>query len=78
MKIPQWKTYAVIAFVTTMVVVLAPGSGTWLGAGDGRATPPTGADRAASSGVAASQPFDYFPDHYRNQAQTPAEPIATF
>ena len=22
--------------------------------------------------------FDYFPDHYRNQATQPAEPIATF
>lgn len=22
--------------------------------------------------------FDYFPDHYRNQATEPAEPIATF
>jgi hypothetical protein len=24
------------------------------------------------------QPFDYFPDHFANQAKEPAEPIASF
>ena len=27
---------------------------------------------------AGDQPFDYFPDHFVNQAKEPAEPIATF
>jgi hypothetical protein len=61
-----------------MVAVLAPESGTWLGVGHSGAMPPTGAERAASNGVATAQPFDYFPDHYRNQAQQPAAPIDTF
>ena len=32
----------------------------------------------ASSGAEQDRGFDYFPDHYRNQATEPAEPIATF
>jgi len=35
-------------------------------------------DRTATSGVAQEQPFDYFPDHYVNQAKQPAEPIEQF
>jgi hypothetical protein len=30
------------------------------------------------SGATQDQPFDYFPDHYVNQAKEPAEPIDTF
>ena len=82
MKISQWRTYAVIAFVVTMVAVLAPGTGTWLGIGHGDATVPSASfaspDRPEASDGATQQRFDYFPDHYRNQAQTPAEPIDTF
>lgn len=78
MKIPHWKTYTVIAFVTTMVAVLAPESGTWLGVGHSGAMPPTGAGGTASNGVAKPQPFDYFPENYRNQAKEPAAPIDTF
>jgi hypothetical protein len=28
--------------------------------------------------VSVEQPFDYFPNHYTNQAKELAEPIATF
>ena len=35
-------------------------------------------DAAAKSGATQDQSFDYFPDHYINQAKEPAEPIATF
>ncbi len=34
-------------------------------------------DSAAES-TDRQRDFDYFPDHYRNQATEPAEPIATF
>ena len=33
---------------------------------------------AAAQPAQPAQTFDYFPDHYRNQATEPAEPIATF
>ena len=55
--------------------------------GDASATthakPLVGATKSTSVGDAPSnadqQPrFDYFPDHYRNQATESAEPIATF
>lgn len=82
MKIPHWKTYAVIAFVTTMVAVLAPGSATWLGIGHSGATSPAAPiaspDRPEANDGTTQQRFDYFPDHYRNQAQKPAEPIDAF
>jgi hypothetical protein len=35
-------------------------------------------DAAAKSGATQDQSFDYFPDHYTNQAKEPAEPIETF
>jgi hypothetical protein len=34
--------------------------------------------RSEASAAAAKEPFDYFPDHYANPAQEPAEPVATF
>lgn len=35
-------------------------------------------DRTATSDSAGQRPFDYFPDHYVNQAKQPAEPIEQF
>jgi hypothetical protein len=82
MKIPHWKIYAVIAFVITMVAVLAPETGTWMAVGHSGATFPAASlaspDRPEASDGATRQRFDYFPDHYRNQAQKPAEPIDAF
>ena len=82
MKIPHWKTYAVIAFVITMVAVLAPETGTWMAVGHSAAMFPAASlaspDRPEASDGATQQRFDYFPDQYRNQAQKPAEPIETF
>jgi hypothetical protein len=81
-KIPHWRTYTVVAFVVTMVAVLAPESGTWLGVGHRGATPAAAfqasPDRPEASDGPKQQRFDYFPDHYRIQAQQPAEPIDTF
>ncbi len=39
---------------------------------------PAASDAAVKSGATQDQPFDYFPDHYVNQAKEPAEPIDTF
>ena len=82
MKIPQWRTYLVITFVATMVAILAPESGTWLGVGHSGATSP-GSTKATpeptqASNGAKQEAFDYFPSHYRNEAQQPAAPVDTF
>ena len=82
MKIPQWRTYLVITFVATMVAILAPESGTWLGGGHSAATFPVSTNASpeptqASNG-AKQEAFDSFPNHYRNEAQQPAAPIDTF
>jgi len=37
-----------------------------------------GAQRETASVREAPRDFDYFPDHYHNQAREPAEQIATF
>ena len=38
----------------------------------------TAAVRPTITETAPARDFDYFPDHYRNQAKEPAEPIDTF
>jgi hypothetical protein len=82
MKTSQWRTYVVVGVVVTIVAVLAPPSASWLGIGHSGATQPAprnaSPDRTATSDSAGQQPFDYFPDHYVNQAKAPAEPIEPF
>jgi hypothetical protein len=77
--------FALAAIVATAVVIVGMASLTSVGdfsaaaLGDANAnTPATTPAEAAASTAAPSRGFDYFPDHYVNQAQEPAEPVATF
>ena len=83
-KLPGWLyPVAIVIALAGMVVVLQPAEVLGFGrAPPGGATQPAasapGSDAAVKSGATEDQPFDYFPDHYVNQAKEPAEPIDTF
>jgi len=87
------KGFALAAIIVTAIIVLGASSLGSLGDLSVRALTDASAntshatmlDRArampvkdAAQGAARQRDFDYFPDHYRNQATEPAEPIATF
>jgi hypothetical protein len=87
------KGFALATIVVTAVIVLGAASLGSLGdhsvkaltdasANTRHATTLDAAKAMRVSDAAASsdrqRDFDYFPDHYRNQATEPAEPIATF
>jgi len=85
-KLPRWfYTVAIVIALAAVIVELQPaemlgfGGALANGAGPRAASPsPATRDAAAKPATAQEQPFDYFPDHYINQAKEPAEPIATF
>ena len=85
-KLPQWfYPVALVIALAAVIVELQPAELLgFRGALAGEAAPGTAApsaatrDAAAKPGTAQEQPFDYFPDHYVDQAKEPAEPIATF
>jgi len=75
------KGVALAAVIASAIVVLAAASMGPHGQYSGEGIPQANASTAqAISEQSTGQPsgFDYFPDHYRNQAMEPAEPIATF
>ena len=82
-KLPWWfYPVAIVIALAGVIVELQPvevlGFGGALANGAApRAASPSPATRDVAA-KAPDQPFDYFPDHYVNQAKEPAEPIATF
>jgi hypothetical protein len=87
------KGFALAAIIVTAIIVLGASSLGSLGDRSVRALTDASAntshattlDRArampvkdAAQGAGRQGDLDYFPDHYRNQATEPAEPIATF
>jgi hypothetical protein len=79
MKLSRWGVFAtlVLVIVVAMIVDLNPGG---ILASGANAAKPGAQPTPPSTGRNGSgdQPFDYFPDHFVNQAKEPAEPIATF
>ena len=87
------SAFAVAAVVAATLIIVGAASLVSFGEfsttafGDANATTRArtlvGATKSTSVGDAPSNAdkergFDYFPDHYRNQATQPAEPMATF
>ena len=85
-KLLRWfYPIAAVIALAAVVVVLQPaeilgfGGAHAHGAAQRAASPSIPApDTAAKAGATQDQPFDYFPDHYTDQAKEPAEPIDTF
>jgi hypothetical protein len=84
-KLPRWfYPVAIVIALAALIVELQPaevlgfGGAHASGAAQRAASPSFPApDTAAKSGT-QDRPFDYFPDHYTDQAKEPAEPIDTF
>ena len=84
-KLPRWfYPVAIVVALAGVIVELQPAEVLGFGGAhsDGavqRAGPVYPApDEAAKSGATEDPSFDYFPDHYINQAKEPAAPIDTF
>jgi hypothetical protein len=74
---------AIVIALAGVIVELQPAEVLGFGGALAREAAPRAASAAAATPDAAgksgaAQPFDYFPDHYVNQAKEPAEPIDTF
>lgn len=85
-KLPRWLyPVATVIALAGVIVELQPAEVLGFGGALDReaaphaaSPPPVTRDAAAKLGTAQDQPFDYFPNHYVNQAKELAEPIATF
>lgn len=85
-KLPRWfYPVAIVIALAALIVELQPaevlgfGGAHASGAAQRAASPSFPArDTATKSGATQDRPFDYFPDHYTDQAKEPAEPIDTF
>ena len=69
---------ALAAIAATAVVIVGMASITSVGDFSASALRDANANTPATASATPSRDFDYFPDHYVNQATEPAEPIATF
>jgi hypothetical protein len=80
MKLSRRDVLVILALVMVIAAILGLDRGTVLTSGHASAAKPgaQAALRSEASDAAAKEAFDYFPDHYADQAQEPAEPIATF
>lgn len=80
MKLSHWIVLATLALVMVIAAILGPYPVAMLTSGHAHAARPGAQTTLPSAARDASveQPFDYFPDHYRNQAKERAEPIDTF
>ncbi len=80
-KVPAWLyPVAIVIVLAGVMVVVQPAEVLGFARADasGAAQRPPESDAAVKSGATQDEPFDYFPDHYINQAKEPAEPIDTF
>lgn len=84
-RLGGWWVCLVVILVALMVVIQASQPAGLLSLGNAHAkaaapreTSSAMTDDAAKRAPAKEQAFDYFPDHYVNQAKQPAEPIDTF
>ena len=68
----------VIVLAVSAILGLHPGGFPYSGHANAAAPGTQASLPPAAGGSPVDAPFDYFPDHYVNQAKEPAEPIASF
>ena len=80
MKLSRWSVFATLVLVIVVALIFDLNPGSILPSGYANAAKPGAEPTLPFTGRngAGNQPFDYFPDHYVNQANEPAEPTATF
>ena len=82
MKMSRWW-FILVVVVGVAAAILWPRSADLLALGsaanaEARLSAPASIPGASARGVAERHAFDYFPDHYINEAREPAEPIDPF
>ena len=82
MKMSRWW-FILVVVVGVAAAVLWPRSADLLALGsagnvEARPRAPASSPGVSPRGAAETSAFDYFPDHYVNQAREPAEPIDPF
>ena len=80
MKPYRWGVFATAILVIVVVRIVGWHPDSVLPSGHANAANSAAHPTApvAARNASVDSPFDYFPDHYVNQAKEPAEPIATF
>ena len=80
MKLPHWALFATVLLVIVLAAIFGPYPISVLTRTHAQAVMPgvQAVPPSAARDASVEQPFDYFPDHYRNQAKERAEPIDTF
>lgn len=68
----------VAALVASPSIQLPLGVGPSHGAAANQAAERSAAPASATANLAAPRDFDYFPDHYQNEAREPSQPADTF
>ena len=80
MKLSHWSVFATLVLVIVAALIVDLNLGAILPSGYANPAKPGAQPTMPSTerNGAGDQPFDYFPEHFVNQAKEPAEPIATF
>lgn len=80
MKLSRWGVLATVVLTVVIAAILGPYPAAMLISGHANAAKPgvQTISPSAARDASVEPSFDYFPDHYRNQAKEPAEPIDTF
>ena len=79
-SLSRWSVFPAVVLVIVAVRIVGWHPSSVLPGGHANAANPAAQmiAPAAARDDSTGQPFDYFPDHYVNQAKEPAEPIASF
>jgi len=80
MKLSRWGVFAILVLVLVLAAVLDLDPSTLQASGQASAAKPgiQATLQSTASERALAERFVYFPDQYTNQAEAPAEPMATF
>ena len=80
MKLLHWGVFATVLLVIVLAAIFGPYPVSVLTGTHAQAVMPgvQAVSPSAARDASVEQSFDYFPDHYRNQAKERAEPIDTF
>ncbi len=80
MKLLHWGVFATVLLVIVLAAIFGPYPVSVLTRTHAQAVMPgvQAVSPSAARDASVEQSFDYFPDHYRNQAKEPAERIDTF
>jgi hypothetical protein len=80
MKLLHWGLFATVVLVIVFAATFGPYPVSVLSGSHAQAVRPVvqAVSPSAALDTSVEPSFDYFPNHYRNHAKEPAEPVDTF